>query len=91
MTSRVAFPSPKSFPVVKKLIHERGVPKDAGSAPFYLGKLLTPPLFSLPNLTQKDVKIKRMTDGYGILDRIGNESISRSMPLSNMDLMSSAS
>ncbi|KAI8537031.1 hypothetical protein RHMOL_Rhmol10G0303400 [Rhododendron molle] len=91
MTSRVAFPSPKSVPVVKKLIHELGVPNDAGSAPFYLGKLLTPPPFSLPNLTQEDVKIKRMTDGYGILDRIGNEPISRSMPLSNMDLMSSAS
>lgn len=91
LTSRVAFPSPKSVPVVKKLNHERGVPNDAGSAPFYLGKLLTPPPFSLPNLTQEDVKIKRMTDGYGILDRIGNEPISRSMPLSNMDLMSSAS
>ncbi|GFY87875.1 zinc finger C-x8-C-x5-C-x3-H type family protein [Actinidia rufa] len=79
--SRVAFPSPRSVPVVKMSIHEHGVPTDAGSVPFSLGKL-TPPRSSLPSSTPSMIEIKRMINEYGTPDGTGNESISRSMPLS---------
>ncbi|PSS00490.1 Zinc finger CCCH domain-containing protein [Actinidia chinensis var. chinensis] len=81
VTSRVAFPSPRSVPVVKMSIHEHGVPTDAGSVPLSLGKLTTP-RSSLPSSTPSMVEIKRMINEYGTPDGIGNESISRSMPLS---------
>ncbi|KAH7848308.1 hypothetical protein Vadar_001057 [Vaccinium darrowii] len=91
MTSRVAFPNPRSVPVVKKLIHERGFPNDAGSAPFYAGKLPAPPAFFLPSLKQEEINIKRTIDVYGNLEHKGNDPISRSMPLSNMDVILGAS
>ncbi|KAE9450344.1 hypothetical protein C3L33_17774, partial [Rhododendron williamsianum] len=85
--------SPKPDPLMDKLIQEHIAPADTAVAASVSGSypVTSRVAFPSPKSVPVDVKIKRMTNGYGILDRIGNEPISRSMPLSNMDLMSSAS